>query len=76
LRRRCGLRERQGQRGRITTPQYDRDEFVRLGPLEAEDSDLAAGAERAVDVSLRGDYLGVVHASIVAADNDKGLTAG
>jgi hypothetical protein len=69
-----GDRKRQG--GGITAPQRDRDDLVRLGALQAEERDMAARAERALYVSLRGHHVRVVHASIIAAHYDERLTAG
>src|SRR5262249_30753624 len=50
---RSGLREGKGQGGGVTTAQSDNDDFVRLRALKAEERDVAAGAKRALDVSLR-----------------------
>jgi hypothetical protein len=49
---------------------------MRLGALQAKESNVAAGAERALYVSLRGHDVRVVHPSIVAAHDDERLTAG
>src|SRR5262249_59749022 len=49
---------------------------VRLGALQAKESNVAAGAERALYESLCCHHVRVVHTSIVAAHDDEGLSAG
>src|SRR5262249_27759938 len=75
-RKRCGFslcyRTRQG--GGVTTPQSDRNDFVSLGSLKTEERDLAAGAERALHVSLRSLHVRVVHLPILPTHNDERLT--
>jgi hypothetical protein len=46
-----------------------------LDALKPEKRGVAAGAERALHVSLRGHHVSVVHASIIATQDDEGLTA-
>src|SRR5262245_25803992 len=70
------VRESKGQCDGVAAPQRDRDDLVGLGTLESDKGGRAAGAECPLHVSLRGHHVRVVHAAVIATQDDEGLIAG